>query len=106
MRDYGFEMEEMPFDSSGNLPLDADPKLAWARSNLREQPVRLDRAERRELLRIPGVGSKGAEAIISARRSGSLRELRDLEKIGVVAARAAPFILLDGKRPSEQLVLW
>jgi predicted DNA-binding helix-hairpin-helix protein len=105
MRDYGFEMEEMPFDPRGNLPLDADPKLAWARTNLLEQPVRLDRAERRELLRIPGVGPKGADAIISARRRGTLRELRDLEKIGVLAARAAPFILLNGQRPMQQLAL-
>lgn len=106
MRDYGFEMEEMPFDPTGNLPLDADPKLAWARSNLAQQPIRLDRAERRELLRIPGIGPKGADAIISARRRGSLRELRDLEKIGVHSNRAAPFILLDGKRPTQQLSLW
>lgn len=106
MRDYGFEMEEMPFDPLGNLPLDADPKLAWARSNLAQQPIRLDRAERRELLRIPGIGPKGADAIISARRRGALRELRELEKIGVLANRAAPFILLDGKRPTQQLPLW
>ncbi len=106
MRDYEFEMEEMPFDPKGNLPLDADPKLAWARSNLTEQPIRLDRAERRELLRIPGIGPKGADAIISARRRGTLCELRDLEKIGVLAARAAPFILLNGKRPTQQLTLW
>lgn len=106
MRDYGFEMEEMPFDPTGNLPLDADPKMAWARSNLVEEPVRLENADRRELLRIPGIGPKGADAIISARRRGSLRELHDLEKIGVLANRAAPFILLNGKRPTQQLALW
>ena len=28
-RDYGFDLEEMPFDEAGNLPLNVDPKLAW-----------------------------------------------------------------------------
>ena len=30
MRDYGFDLEEMPFTQDGNLPLMADPKRAWA----------------------------------------------------------------------------
>jgi predicted DNA-binding helix-hairpin-helix protein len=40
------------------------------------------------------------------RRRGRLRHLSDLRKIGVVAGRAAPFILLDGRRPPRQLTLW
>ncbi len=106
IRDYGFDMEEMPFDSSGNLPLGADPKLAWAQSNLSQQPIEVNRADRRELLRIPGIGPKGADSILAARRRGQLRELRDLEKIGVLAVRAAPFVLLDGRRPAQQLLMW
>ncbi|MCA9978947.1 MAG: radical SAM protein, partial [Anaerolineales bacterium] len=31
-RDYGFDLEEMPFTEAGNLPLDTDPKLAWAQA--------------------------------------------------------------------------
>jgi predicted DNA-binding helix-hairpin-helix protein len=106
IRDYDFEMEEMPFSPDGNLPLDVDPKMAWARTNLRERPLELNRAERNELLRIPGIGPKGVEAIISARRRGRLREMRDLEKLGIRAGRAAPFVLLDGRRPPQQLALW
>jgi predicted DNA-binding helix-hairpin-helix protein len=105
-RDYGFDLEDMPFNPQGNLPLDTDPKLAWAEANLAERPVELNRAERRELLRVPGIGLKGAEAILAARRQGRLRDLRDLQKIGVLAARAAPFVLLDGRRPGRQLALW
>jgi predicted DNA-binding helix-hairpin-helix protein len=106
MRDYEFDMEEMPFDSAGNLPLDVDPKLAWARSNLSQEPIEVNRAERVELLRIPGIGPKGADSILTARRSGLLRDWRDLEKIGVLVVRAAPFILLDGRGPTQQLALW
>lgn len=102
LRDYGFELEEMPFQNSGDLPLDADPKLAWARSNLQEQPMDVNRADRAHLLRIPGVGPKGALAILAARRQNRLRSLEDLKTLGIVASRAAPFILLDGRRPAFQ----
>jgi predicted DNA-binding helix-hairpin-helix protein len=40
-----------------------------------------------------------------ARRKGALRDLRDLQKLGIIAARAAPFVLLNGRRPTHQLEL-
>lgn len=101
-RDYGFDLEEMPFTSNGNLPLDTDPKLAWALANLRYAPVEVNRATPRELLRIPGVGPKGARAIMAARRQGTIREIKDLKAIGVRTKRLKPFVLLDGRRPSYQ----
>ncbi len=106
LRDYGFSIEEMPFDGTQNLPLDADPKLAWARTHLTDQPIEVNRADRQELLRIPGIGLKTAEAILQARRQGLLRDLSSLGKIGAAAKRAAPFILLDGHRPAYQISLW
>jgi len=106
LRDYGFSAEELPFDERGNLPLDVDPKLAWARRRLRELPVEVNTASVRELLRVPGIGPKGAEKINRARRCGRLRDLSDLSKCGVVAQRSAPFVLLDGHRPPRQLSFW
>ena len=106
IRDYNFEMEEMPFDQKGALPLDVDPKVAWARVHLAEKPIEVNRADKNDLLRIPGIGPKGANAIVAARRRGRLRDARDLEKLGIVAVRAAPFVLLDGRRPPLQLALW
>jgi predicted DNA-binding helix-hairpin-helix protein len=106
LRDYGFDLEDLPFTQTGFLPLDTDPKIAWAKQNLVEKPIELNRADRRELLRVPGIGPKGVEAILTARRQGKLRELKDLRPMGVIAARAAPFILLDGRRPAWQLPLW
>jgi len=106
LRDYGFDVRELPFTSGGNLPLDTDPKLAWARAHLRESPLEVNRADRQELLRIPGIGVKGVEAILTARRKGKLRDLRDLNALGVISTRAAPFVLLDGKRPMWQMSLW
>ena len=99
-------LEELPFTDKGNLPLNEDPKIAWAKVNLADAPVELNRAEKRDLLRVPGIGPKGVDAILNARKTGSLRELRDLKSLGVLAGRAAPFILLAGKRPVAQLALF
>jgi predicted DNA-binding helix-hairpin-helix protein len=106
LRDYGFVFEEMPFTASGDLPLDVDPKLAWARANLTDVPLEVNRADSKELLRIPGIGLKGARAILAARRKNRIASLEDLKALGIRPNRAAPFILLNGKRPPAQLSLW
>jgi len=106
LRDYGFGVEELPFDPDGNLPLGEDPKLAWAREHLAQAPVEVNRADRHALLRVPGIGPKGARRLLAARRQGRLRDLSDLRKLGIAADQAAPFILLDGRRPARQLTLW
>jgi predicted DNA-binding helix-hairpin-helix protein len=107
LRDYGFELEDMPFQSDGDLPLDRDPKQAWAQQNLSQTPVEINRAERQQLLRIPGIGPRGAQAILDARVRGSrLRSVEDLKAIGVSPSRAVPFILLDGYRPPAQMSLF
>ncbi len=106
LRDYGFDLEELPFTGQGNLPLPADPKLAWAQMNLAEKPLEINKANRHDLLRIPGVGPKGAEAILKARRQSKLREISTLKKLGILADRAAPFVLLDGKRATYQISMF
>ncbi len=103
LRDYGFDLEDLPFQSDGNLPLQVDPKLAWAQSNLADAPIEINRAGRQELLRIPGIGPKGAIAIMNARRTGKIKDLTTLKKLGVSMRRAAPFVLLDGKRAEGQM---
>lgn len=105
-RDYGFDLEEMAFDRAGNLPLEIDPKMAWAKANLKENPIELNRADVEELLRIPGIGPKHAQTIATERRKGTLKEVHDLQKMGVATKRLKPFVLLDGKRPSHQLSLF
>jgi predicted DNA-binding helix-hairpin-helix protein len=106
LRDYGFDLEEMPFTLDGNLPLPTDPKLAWAEQNLREKPVEINRAQRHELLRIPGIGPKSVDEILKARRFQKFRDLTALRKMGIIVARAAPFLLLDGRRPETQMALF
>lgn len=104
-RDYGFDLEELAFTQEGNLPLGVDPKLAWARVNLQENPVEVNKAAPEELLRVPGIGPKSADTIVSARRQGKLRDEKDLQNLGISTKRMKPFVLLDGQRPSYQLSL-
>jgi predicted DNA-binding helix-hairpin-helix protein len=93
----------MPFGQDGQLPLEVDPKVAWARLNLAEHPIEINRAEKQELLRIPGIGPKSANAILSARINLKFSQSEQLHAAGVNLKRAAPYILLNGKRPAYQV---
>ena len=105
LRDYGFSMEDMPFGQDGNLPLNKDPKAAWAEQTLRHKPVEVNTATRTQLLMIPGIGPKAAQSILRARRIHKLQTLNDLTQLGIRARRAAPYLLLDGRAPDFQLSL-
>jgi predicted DNA-binding helix-hairpin-helix protein len=106
LRDYQWDVEDLPFEGVGNLRLEVDPKKAWADQHLLHAPVELMRADRETLLRVPGFGPKGVERILLARRRGRIRDLAALNKIGVRANIAAPYITLDGYRPPTQLKLF
>jgi predicted DNA-binding helix-hairpin-helix protein len=106
LRDYSFEVEELPFEADGRLPVHTDPKLAWAQKNLVESPIEINRAERGQLMRVPGIGPKGVETILRSRLQGRIRDLSILKKMGVLTERAAPFLLLDGRRADYQPALF
>ena len=105
LRDYGFSMEELPFAQTGQLPLNKDPKTAWAEQTLLHQPIELNKATRQQLIMVPGIGPKGAAGILNARRQRKIKSLNDLQKLGIVVKRAAPYVLLDGKLPAYQMRL-
>src|SRR5262249_36214735 len=107
LRDYGWNVEELAFAAGGNLPIETDPKRAWAEANLRYTPVELMTADRERLLRVPGIGPVTAEAIVHARRITQFTELSQLRKLGFRAPeQAAPYILLSGRRPPTQGTLF
>lgn len=107
LRDYSWDVEELPFLRDGNLRADIDPKQAWADLHLLHQPIEVMTAEREQLLRIPGVGPVGADAIIRSRRRGKLSELVHLKQIGIRSTqKLAKYILLDGVQPVHQLNLF
>lgn len=107
LRDYGWDVEDLPFEANGNLRQDVDPKQAWADAHLVHAPVELMTAEREMLLRVPGIGPKGATALIEARRTRNLQELSQLRQLGIRAPEnSAPYILLNGRRPLVQTSLF
>jgi predicted DNA-binding helix-hairpin-helix protein len=106
MRDYGFTVEELPFQGPGDLPLDQDPKLAWAKSHLTHQPPEINTAPRETLLRVPGIGPKGVQKILLARQHSTIHQLSQLKILGINTQRVKPFILLNGKAPARQLTLF
>ncbi|HYX49102.1 MAG TPA: radical SAM protein, partial [Ktedonobacteraceae bacterium] len=99
LRDYGWSVEDLSFLEDGNLRTDIDPKRSWAEQYLRTAPIDVMKADRKQLLRVPGIGPVGADAILQARRLGRLTELAHLRKLNIRAPeQAAPYILLDGHR--------
>jgi len=98
LREYGFGVDELAFEAGGNLPLDHDPKTAWALAHPERFPLEVTRAPLELLLRIPGVGPKAARTIVQTRRHTVMRDLRDLRRIGVDTVRAGYYLTLRGRR--------
>ncbi|MFN3599403.1 MAG: radical SAM protein [Aquificaceae bacterium] len=98
IRDYGFSYEDFKkILKDGNLPLDLDPKTAWAMVNPHLFPVEINSAQYEILIRVPGIGKRTAEEIIKRRREKKLRTLEDLKGIRNLS-KILPYITLDGKR--------
>jgi len=112
IRFYGFRASELTGssekpdesgDTSGNLPLDIDPKLAWALRNRGFFPVDVNVASREALLRIPGVGVRNVGRILLARKSGRLR-LVDLKRLRIALGRARAFLVAADHHPDTLLL--
>jgi len=93
MRFYGFAPKELQSaaGADGMLPLDIDPKLAWALKFRDSFPVDVNRAPRDLLLRVPGLGTKAVNRILSSRRWRKLR-LDDVARLTLSIAKVRPFI--------------
>jgi predicted DNA-binding helix-hairpin-helix protein len=93
MRFYGFAPHEVQSaaDEQGMLPLDIDPKLAWALKFRDSFPVDVNRAPRESLLRVPGLGTKAVDRILSSRRWRKLG-LGDVARLTVSVGKVRPFI--------------
>ncbi len=100
MRFYGFAPGEVVSATEGGmLPLDIDPKLAWALKFRAQFPVDINRAPKAMLLRVPGLGTKAVARILTSRRWRRLR-LDDVARLTVSIAKLRPFITTDDWRPT------
>jgi putative DNA modification/repair radical SAM protein len=101
MRFYGFGAGEVQSatDAGGMLPLEIDPKLAWALKFRGNFPVDINRAPREMLLRVPGLGTKAIDRILSSRRWRRLR-LDDVARLTLSIAKVRPFVCTVDWRPT------
>jgi putative DNA modification/repair radical SAM protein len=102
MRFYGYTPAEViaaADDATGMLPLDIDPKLAWALKFRSIFPLDVNRAPRELLLRVPGLGTRAVGAILAARRWRRLH-LADIARLTVSVARVRPFLIAEDWRPT------
>jgi Predicted DNA-binding protein with the Helix-hairpin-helix motif len=84
------------------LDLDIDPKLAWALRNPERFPVDLNTAPREMLLRVPGLGARNVDRLVSARRHGRLR-LDDLARLRAPLKKLLPFVSVLDHHPRTRL---
>ena len=100
MRFYGYKPGEVmqATEADGNLPLDIDPKLAWALKFRERFPVDVNCATKEQLLRVPGLGVKAVNQIIASRRHRTLR-LEDVARLTVSLTKVRPFLIAADWRP-------
>lgn len=101
MRFYGFAPAEVQSaaDEQGMLPLDIDPKLAWALKHRDSFPVDVNRAPKELILRVPGLGTKAVDRLLTSRRWRRLR-LDDVARLTLSIAKVRPFIVTSDWRPT------
>ncbi len=102
-RIYRFSNDELKlaYDNRGFIPLDSDPKTSIAMEQLDAFPMDVNSATKEQLLRVPGLGPISADRIVMARKQHKIESWRDLEAMGVVRKRAAPFVAFPGQRPPK-----
>jgi len=100
IRFYGFKPTEVVAATEyGMLPLDIDPKLAWALKFRDAFPVDVNRATKEQLLRVPGLGTKAVGRILASRRWRTIT-LDDVARLTVSVAKVRPFIVAADWRPT------
>lgn len=95
LRFYRFDVSEIIDEEHPFLDPDLDPKANWAINNLDFFPIEVNKAPLEALLRVPGIGVRGANIIIRARRTTTLGE-QELRKLGIAYKRARFFITCNG----------
>lgn len=103
LRFYGFSYDEI-VDVNANLDIQFDPKTHWALRHLEHFPIDINKAPLHTLIRIPGIGVRGAQKILQARRFKSLT-FEDLKQLKIPIKRARYFIIA-GKSYQKEVPLY
>ena len=92
IRQYGFSQDDMIYEADGKLSLADDPKKSWADAHPEFFPVRVRKAERWRLLRVPGLGPVTVGRLLKARKETHIRNAADLKLKGKRAALATTYL--------------
>ncbi len=103
MRNYGFRTSEILPAETPNLDLRIDPKLAWALRNRQDFPLDVQTATREQLVRVPGLGLRNVDRIITIRRHTRVR-LEDLARLRVSLPKVRPFLITADHHPARYLL--
>lgn len=102
MRFYRFDVNEIIDPANPFLDLEVDPKANWALNHLDFFPIEVNKAPYASLLRVPGIGVRGAQLIMKARKTHTLREA-ELRKLGIAYKRARFFITCQGEYQGDTI---
>ena len=95
IRDYGFAAEELRAALDENEFFgDRDPKTVLAAGSA---PVNVNLAPRRDLLRVPGIGPKGADRILNLRRVRPFSGPADLARAGIRGKAAGRHLIFNDR---------
>ena len=100
LRFYSFKADEILNVDNPNLDEELDPKMVWALNNMQYFPMEINKVSLEELIRIPGIGVRGASKIINARRFKKL-SFSDLKQLKISTKKAKYFIVCNGKYQKE-----
>ena len=94
IRKYKFKQDEIPFEQDGNLSLDTDPKELFAIQHPERFPLNVNKADRYDLLKVPGLGPVTVTRILAAQRQGAkMRRVEDIGKPGKRLRKAEQYIM-------------
>jgi len=107
LRFYGFGISELTataeIDGNGMLPLDIDPKLAWAIRHRDYFPVDLNKADYETVLRVPGVGVINARRLVAQRKVRAIR-YQDLSELRLPMEKIKHFVQTLDYRPNTSVL--
>ncbi len=95
MRKYGFTGSDIPLDGDNNLSLDKDPKQVWADSHPEFYPVRINKSEKEQLLRVPGLGPVSVNRIIKVRKEAKINRIEDLWIKGKRLEKVKNYVIVE-----------
>lgn len=103
-RFYEFTLDDILSGTNDDmLELHQDPKLAWALRHRDQFPLDLNTADRHLLLRIPGLGVRSVNRLLSLRRHKRIT-WADLVKLRVSVNKIKPFVCVSDYKPHRLLL--